>query len=279
MYIKRELSTTDIQEIIFQGLKEFRDFCIAHDLKYFIAYGTLLGAVRYKNFIPWDDDADIMMPRKDYDKLLEYSKHITTKEWELISYKTHPGYYIPWMKFSYRNSQLRPSRFNSGMLYGLAFDIFPIDYINASSEKEALSKAYELNSIYKRKSHELQPFAEVKPGLKNLVRRLYKKFYFHTLGKMKGSIVDVISNMEDELRKVQPSELNYACNVFGYLTFIYYTRDFLHRVDFEFHGEHFTGPIGYIHFLSVRYGEDYMVPPPEAERVIHHSYQLYFKED
>ena len=278
MYVKQELSTADIQEIIFRGLKEFRDFCDANDIKYFIAYGTLLGAIRYKDFIPWDDDADIMMPRKDYDRLLEYSSKIKSKDWELVSYKTHPGYYIPWMKFSYKNSQLRPSRFNSGMLYGLGFDIFPIDYIDAPSEESALKKAYALSNYYKRKTHELQPFAEVKSGFKNRVRMIGKKLYYHTIGKRKGSIADVISKMEDKLRKTQPSESNYACNVFGYLTFVYYTKDFRNSLDFEFHGEHFTGPSGYDHFLSVRYGKDYMTPPPESERVIHHTYQLYLKK-
>ena len=49
----------------------FRDFCIEHNLKFFISAGTCLGAVRHKGFIPWDDDVDVCMPRKDYDKLLK----------------------------------------------------------------------------------------------------------------------------------------------------------------------------------------------------------------
>ena len=279
MYVLEEKSTKELQEIIFKGLIEFRDFCDAHNIKYYIAYGTLLGAIRYKDFIPWDDDADIMMPREDYDKLLSYSKEIESDDWELISYRTHPGYYIPWMKFSYKHSQLRPSRFNSGMIYGLVFDIFPIDYIDAKSDEEALKKALKIAGYYKKKAHELQPFAEVKPGLKNSFRRLYKYCYHHTLGKIKGSITEVISSMEKELKTVQPTENNYACNIFGFLTFVYYTKDFIgEETFFEFHGEKFRGPCGYDHFLSVRYGDDYMTPPPETERVIHHSYKLYFEK-
>ena len=279
MFVKKDLSTKEIQDIIFEGMLKFRDFCDKHGLTYYIAYGTLLGAIRYEDFIPWDDDADIMMPRKDSDKLLKYRKELISDEWDLLSHRTHKGYFIPWMKFSYKNTILKPSRFNSGMVYGLAFDIFPIDYLDAPNDEAALEKALRINGFYKKQTHRLQPFAELKPGLKNSIRRIIKKTYFHTIGRCKGSIVDVINNIENKARTVAPKPDNYAWNLFGYLTFVYYTKDFTEGEKyFVIRGEKFRGPCGYDHFLKVRYGEDYMTPPSEEERVINHVYSLYVKE-
>ena len=62
----KKLSNVECKEVIFSILKEFADFCDSNKLKYYLAYGTLLGAIRHKDFIPWDDDIDVYMPRPDY---------------------------------------------------------------------------------------------------------------------------------------------------------------------------------------------------------------------
>lgn len=66
----QEISLQEIQKLEVQVLSKFIDYCKAHDLKYYIAYGSLIGAIRHKGFIPWDDDIDVIMPRDDYEKLL-----------------------------------------------------------------------------------------------------------------------------------------------------------------------------------------------------------------
>ena len=61
----------ELQECEFEMLVKFRDYCDKHNLRYYLCGGTLIGAIRHKGFIPWDDDIDVMMPRPDLDKFLE----------------------------------------------------------------------------------------------------------------------------------------------------------------------------------------------------------------
>lgn len=66
----RELSRREVQEVEIELLNEFADICEEHGLRYFLAYGTLIGAARHQGFVPWDDDVDVMMPRGDFERLL-----------------------------------------------------------------------------------------------------------------------------------------------------------------------------------------------------------------
>ena len=83
----RKIETVDeLKKIELDILLYFSQFCEKHGLRYFLAYGTLIGAVRHQGFIPWDDDIDIQMPREDYNKLIElYEKENTNVRYELVS--------------------------------------------------------------------------------------------------------------------------------------------------------------------------------------------------
>ena len=66
------MSMKEIQSVSLEILKKIADICDQEGLKYSLAWGTLIGAVRHKGYIPWDDDVDIQMPRPDYERLKDY---------------------------------------------------------------------------------------------------------------------------------------------------------------------------------------------------------------
>ena len=114
---------------------EFSAFCSAHGLIHYVAYGTLLGAVRHKGFIPWDDDFDVMMPRPDYERLITLRAELPTHlYWSSI--ETNPEHQLLFGKIVERRSDFiaqvqRES--NLRLAQGLFIDVFPIDGLPANN--------------------------------------------------------------------------------------------------------------------------------------------------
>ena len=93
---KKPLSLEEVKKIETEILTEFAAFCESNNLKYYLGYGTLLGAARHKGFIPWDDDVDVLMPRSDYNKFIELTGYNPIKpnlETRLYRDCAHPNIY------------------------------------------------------------------------------------------------------------------------------------------------------------------------------------------
>lgn len=103
-----------------------QQMCEAHGLRYYLADGSLIGAVREKGFIPWDDDMDICMPRPDYEQLILHSKEWLPERYEFVCFENDPTYPLHFGKVQDRESTLveRPHLYYLGGVY---VDVFPID--------------------------------------------------------------------------------------------------------------------------------------------------------
>ena len=108
-------------------LLEFNDFCNKHGFMYYLAYGTLLGAIRHKGFIPWDDDVDVYMLRKDFDKLPLFEKEFKHPYFLETPYND-PGYLYSPIRIRNSNTTAIVEKFKyQGFNQGIWLSVFPID--------------------------------------------------------------------------------------------------------------------------------------------------------
>lgn len=114
-------------------LREFDRICSSLGLTYYLSCGTLLGAVRHKGFIPWDEDLDVMMPRDDYEKFVEKAPEMLSSEVRLDDISTNSLYFNPFAKLRLKNTafEIRSLREYKGG-QELWLDIFPMDSAEAA---------------------------------------------------------------------------------------------------------------------------------------------------
>jgi len=110
-------------------LKEFARVCGKHGLHYFLAGGTLLGAVRHQGFIPWDDDIDVAMPRKDYERFARLAPQELVPQFFYQSPDTDPHYFLTYNKIRKNGTAVYEERFKAAKFHeGVFIDIFPLDF-------------------------------------------------------------------------------------------------------------------------------------------------------
>lgn len=124
----KQIDLDKLKQIEIELLIVFISVCQKLHLNYLIAYGTLLGAVRHKGFIPWDDDIDIVMLRADYEIFLEKAPQYLREPFFLQTHKTDPNYFNCFAKLRNSNTAfIQESVKNVKMNHGIFIDIFPLD--------------------------------------------------------------------------------------------------------------------------------------------------------
>lgn len=273
----RNLSMKEIQDISFDILKTIKKICEKENIKYVLAFGTLLGAVRHKGYIPWDDDVDIMMTRPDFERFYEYCE-LHKKElypYEIWNRSKHPDY-------PYTMSRMIDKRYildvenerSCGM--GVFVDIYVMDGAGNSIEeaKMLLNKTKKYPSgIFLATRRKLK-----NGGTKGFWKNLIKPLYFLYV-KLKGR-----DYFEKKLYKIINSQdyLNssyLACLEWDNTTASAMAKEDIENPQYlEFNNEEFYVPRDYDKYLRNTYG-DYMCLPPIKDRKYHHLYKAYRKSD
>jgi len=122
----KKLSLDEIKKIELEILIEFRGICDKLHLRYYLSGGTLLGAIRHKGFIPWDDDIDLAMPRSDYNKLIEFSTTYESEKHKFIFFDSY-GEFLPYAKFINKKTSVDAKYADDEMNRHLWLDIMPMD--------------------------------------------------------------------------------------------------------------------------------------------------------
>ena len=103
----KQISLAEQKEILLGILIDVDTFCKANNLQYFLACGSLIGAVRNNGFIPWDDDIDIFMKRDDYERFIRIYNSDVNKQYYVVSRETNKDFYLPYAKVNDNRTTLR----------------------------------------------------------------------------------------------------------------------------------------------------------------------------
>lgn len=259
------LTLRDAQMLMVSILKDVDNICEKHNLKYFLDAGTLLGAIRHKGFIPWDDDMDIGMLREDYEKFLKIAKqelpnHLFLQTFE--SDKYYDIYQVP-CKVRYNGTILIEKAIgeNEKMHNGVYIDIFPYDSLPKYNFVYKIQRA--ISRII------LQSFVRLRDVPKKLTYKNKITFSFYKIitkiftAKKRRKFFNFLIKWND----INSKYMGYGVDT-AWSEYVYKKQDYFDLIKLEFEGEHFYGPKNADAILTALYG-DYMTLPKEEDRVWH----------
>ncbi len=272
----KELSLREIQLVEFEVLKKLKELCEKLNLRYYLFYGTLLGAVRHQGFIPWDDDVDVAMPRPDYEKLLDYcdKNAQALAPYRLMHCRKDKEYIYPIARLCDTRYQVD---YEGVVEYGLGLfvDIYPLD--GCGDTEEVAKQIHKKNDVLQKFTF-LAGTSKYKSSLKGGFLRSCVKFAGYCYAKLLGP--RFFANKADRNSQKLPFDTSayVSCTVW----FDWYHRFEKAMLDkpayLMFEGEELSVP-GDTHKLLTDWYGDYMQLPPEEQRVGHHYYTAYLKEE
>ena len=262
------LSLNEIKEIELELLRYIDKICHENEIPYFLDSGTLLGAVRHKGFIPWDDDIDIVIDRKDYKKLLMLLDNGSDRFNVLSMYNTE-GYQYTFAKLVDSNTKLIEHNTKSIEEMGVFIDLFPMEHLPNRKLSRRIVQAYVkwLRSIESLLYNDTSDYT-----------KLHGKYKVFCFPYIKLGWQGVQKKLDIYLENLALKDTDYLVQLLASSNpYRDVKKDYFEKaIDLQFEGETFKAPIGYKKYLEILYG-DYMSLPPEDKRVSNHDFSVYHR--
>lgn len=282
-----KMTLGELQSVELAILKDVATFCDTNNIRYYLGGGTLLGAVRHKGFIPWDDDIDISMPRPDYNKFIStYNGY--NENYEVKAIEIDGRYWRTFAKvFDKRTCLIEKAIYIEKPGNAVFIDVFPIDGLPDSTiqqiklfkEQEFLNFLYHSSAWNYTKSHKYEDSDSYFSKLKGWLRTLLKFIAISILRPLPTH--KIIRMINENASKISYDEAKFIGAIVdcahGASREKIAKEIFEPRISFDFAGEKFWGPKGFDVYLSNLYG-NYMNMPKEKNRKTHHDYTGYWKE-
>ena len=239
---------------------EIDRICKKNDIDYTISSGTLLGSVRHKGFIPWDDDFDIEMLRADFTRFIEACKtDLDESRFFLQTDETEKHYGFAFTKVQLKGTEyLEDFSKNVPIQHGVFVDIFPLD--NLPDDEKIAGRILKLNHIIKN-------LIWVKCGYGAAGNKKKTSYWIFRTAGLFFSIEKLKKFRRNLLNKFNNSETNY-CFISDYPRFKRKNYWYTQFSDYDFEEKKYRGIVNYNDYLTTLYG-DYLKLPPESERRKH----------
>ena len=257
------MTLQEVQKVALDILKDVHDFCETHNIRYSLAYGTLIGAIRHKGFIPWDDDVDILIPRPDFERFCREYK--SSCGYQLYC-PEDPGYYMVFARVCDKdNTIVKTNRPWVNEQTGIWIDIFPLEGL-PSDERDFQTLVKEVRhvakKVYRQRYGKFLKLSDT-VGIKDFLLCLGKKVFY--------SRYDFDALIHEHIQLLKSCEYEKA-NYYGQLCVMDYPEkehnpkaDFMYYIKKKFCDSEFYVMNGYDNVLTRYYG-NYMKLPPVSER-------------
>lgn len=258
-----------LHKIDIEILKEVVNICDKNNLKYYMIGGTMLGAIRHKGFIPWDDDIDLGLPRDDYEKFLSIAPTLLSKRLSVVNFKTDPDYPYYITRIQDTDTKVIEIRYkHENKFTHASIDLFPLD---GTPNNLLLRKLYYLRILMHRAMMSLH----YKKGIdserkRSVLEGLFLKMMTKLPTDKMFNAFNQKSSIDKILKKYKMCESGYTGNIMG----AYRTREivptkFYGKDSFyQFENMNLRGFEMYDEYLKHIYG-DYMKIPSEENRKTH----------
>lgn len=274
--MKNKLSLNELRDVQFKGLLYLKSICEENNIPYYIISGTLLGAVKYKGYIPWDDDIDITLKREDYLKLIDILEKNNNDDYEVLTMYNTKDYYYPYAKLVYKKTKLIENAKEIKKM-GVFIDIFPMDSFNDDIGeifyktrfiRNMISKRMRIKNAFKTKLLEEKEvkvkFLFIKDFIYNLVDIISRPLGYNFWVKLLDKKLSKYKNGK-YLSLLYLNKLNY-----------FDTKLFSETAEYLFENNKFTSVKDYDFYLRKLYG-DYVLDPPLSMQRTRHQMEVYWR--